>query len=113
MEPSPCEIVVCDGGALQIPFPDGPRQQVRYLSRVVAPGGHVVIRVFVPPARAERPDEVLADLLAGRIANLNLLKLRLLIAMQPDAESGVELARVWDAVDRVAPDYQVFADRIG
>lgn len=112
MEPASCDIVLCDGGLHLSPYPDGQREVVRNLRRVVAPGGVCVFRFFVPPPRRESPETVLQDLLAAKISSLNVLKLRLGMAMQTDAVQGIQLAQVWDAVHRVAPDWDRLAERI-
>jgi hypothetical protein len=56
---------------------------------------------------------VLSDLLAGGIANVNLLKLRLGMALQESSELGVQLGHVWDTLHRAAPDLTRLAERIG
>jgi len=107
------DIVLCDGGISLLDYPHGQEAVVRTLRRVVAPGGLCMLRLFVPPARRETPDAVLRDLLAGRIANLNLLKLRLAMALQKDFAQGVPLKRVWEAFHRAAPDFGGLAARLG
>jgi hypothetical protein len=72
-----------------------------------------VFRLYVPPPQPESTEAVLADFLAGKIANLNLLKLRLWTSFPDSATNGVELNQVWEAVHEVAPDLIALADRIG
>lgn len=106
------DIIFCDGGLILLPYPDGHRKLVRELKRVLSPGGIIVLRLFAPPGRRENPDAVLADLLESKIANLNLLKLRLGMAMQQDAYKGIAPHEVWSAVHDVAPDLEQLAERI-
>jgi SAM-dependent methyltransferase len=107
------DVVMCDGGLLLLPYPDAHRALARELARVVAPGGRCVMRLFVPPAERATTDAVFRDLLAGRIANLNLLKVRLWMALHDNPADGVPLRRVWAAIHDAAPDLTALAARLG
>ena len=111
--PATRDLVLCDGGLHQLPFPEGQRQLIRSLHRIVAPGGRCIFRLFLPPRRREAAAAVFADLHAGGIPDLNALKLRLWPAMQADPESGVELGQLWEAVERAVPDRAALANRLG
>ena len=113
LPPASRDLVLCDGGAHLLAHPEGHRAWVRELRRVLSPGGLCLLRLFVPPRRRETPAAVLQDLLDGRIANLNLLKLRLAMALCEDAARAVELRLVWDTLHAVAPDLRRLAVRIG
>jgi len=56
---------------------------------------------------------VLKDLLAGRMATLNLLKLRLGMALQTDPHVGVELGTIWNKIHAAAPSFSELALRTG
>lgn len=107
------DVVFCDGGVTVLPYPDGMRRLAAGLEHVLVPGGICALRLYVPPAKAEPAGRVLEDLLAGRIANLNLLKLRLGMALQDSPCTGVELAAIWNALHEAAPDFEELAARIG
>lgn len=107
------DMALCDGGIHLLSYPHDHHNLVGALRRVVAPGGLCVFRLFVPPRQREQPGTVLRDLLAGRISNPNILKLRLGMALQEDKEQGVQLGKVWDAIHQVAPDLSHLAERIG
>lgn len=107
------DIALCDGGIIMLPYPDGHAAMVQGLARVLAPGGLCVFRLYVLPATRETPEAVLDDLLGGRIPNLNILKLRLGMAMQVRPEEGVQLSHVWEALHQVAPDFSQLATDIG
>jgi SAM-dependent methyltransferase len=107
------DIALCDGGLHLLSYPAGQTQLVRTLARVVAPGGLILLRLYTPPAVRESPRRVLDDLLAGRISNLNVFKVRLNTALQNDAAEGVKLADAWDAFNQVAPDQGALARRLG
>lgn len=106
-------IVLCDGGLHLLPYPQGQQALVRELHRILRPGGIFILRLFMPPAVPESPDAVLVDLLAGKIDNLNLLKLRLGMALQSNAVEGVQLRDVWQRLHQSAPDFPTLARRIG
>jgi len=108
-----CNVVLCDGGIHLMAYPDDHRQLVRTLYRVVVSDGLCIFRLFVPPQARETVDEVLNDLAEARIANLNLLKLRLGMALQENITQGVELRRVWDRLHGFAPDFKRLASQIG
>jgi SAM-dependent methyltransferase len=107
------DIVLCDGGFHTLPFPQGQRDLIQKLQQVVAPGGLCICRFYMVPERRASVDSVLTDLLAGKIPNLNVLKIRLWMAHWRESAIGVELGKVWEAVHRVAPDFAQLASRIG
>jgi SAM-dependent methyltransferase len=106
------DIALCDGGFHLVSHPIGQTKFVESMRSVLAVGGVCGIRLFVPPETHESPDAVLEDLLAGRIANLNILKLRLGMAMQKTAAEGVRLGDVWDAIHSAGPDFEELAAKI-
>jgi hypothetical protein len=83
------------------------------LAKVLAPGGRVILRLFVPPEDHETPSAVLSDLRQGRVANINVLKLRLLHALTPDPVTGVSLAEVFRCFVESEPDFESLATRTG
>lgn len=113
LQPSSRDLALCDGGLHLLEHPAGQKQLVDRLHEVLAPGGRCLFRLFTPPPRTESADAVLAELLAGRIANLNQLKIRLGTALQSTAVSGVAVRDVWRALRAAAPDWAKLAARIG
>jgi hypothetical protein len=107
------DVVLCDGGLPLLAYPQEQRRLVRLLRAALSDQGLCVLRLYVPPARPERPDTVLKDLLEGRIPNLNILKLRLSMSLLESAGDGVELGTVWRALHEAAPDLEGLASRIG
>jgi SAM-dependent methyltransferase len=107
------DLVAGDGG-FHLVDPDGQRRLAAELGRILRAGAHAVLRLFVPPGEPESRAAVLDDLRAGRVRDLNELKLRLWMAMRADPGPDVRLHEVWQAVADVAgsePD--VFAASIG
>jgi SAM-dependent methyltransferase len=107
------DVVLCDGGLHLLAYPQEQRRLAGLLARVLCDGGLCILRLYVPPERREPPTAVLEDLLAGRVPDLNFLKLRLWMALLDDPAEGVELGAVWQAVHEVAPDPAALAARIG
>jgi SAM-dependent methyltransferase len=113
LQPGSRDIVLCDGGFHLMSHPEGQQRFVRSLKSVLAPGGVYGVRLFVPPAVKESKEYVLQDLLDQRVPNLNILKLRLGMAIQESPSQGVRLGDVWSALHQAAPDFEKLAESIG
>jgi len=107
------DIILCDGGLNLLAYPDEQQRLASILGEVLAEDGLCILRLFVRPAEKETCDAVLADLLAGRIADMNVLKLRLWAALQESPTQGVELDTVWRAVRGAAGSLEELASRLG
>lgn len=106
------DIALCDGGLQLVGYPDGLDEVAGELHRVLAPGGVFIVRLFTPPETPESPENVLQDLAKGHIPNLNVLKLRLGMAMQTDAESGTALNDVWTRLNDAAGPWPQLAEKL-
>ena len=106
------DIVLCDGGVHLLDHPNGHRQLVEILHRVLAPKGQCIFRLFTPPKKQESVEEVLKDLIEAKIPNLNILKLRLGMALQKSISGGVALKNVWETLHEAAPDFERLAKDI-
>lgn len=106
------DVALCDGGLILLSA-FGRHLLVRELHRVLAQKGRCILRLFVPPYPRESADAVLSDLLTGKIANPNVLKLRLGMALQENSTQGVVLGLIWDKLADAAPDLTQLADRLG
>jgi SAM-dependent methyltransferase len=107
------DLAFCDGGLHFLPYPYEQGRLAARLGKILAPGGECIMRLYAPPARRETPAKVLEDLLAGRIRDLNILKLRLGPSLQRRPEEGVALGDIWQAVRAVARDFDALAAKIG
>lgn len=113
LPPASRDIALCDGGLHLLGYPYGQKRLADRLHEVLAPGGRCIFRLFTPPREKESAGVVLDDLLAGRVANLNVLKLRLGMALQESAEEGVAVKDVWRTLRALAPDWETLASRLG
>ena len=113
LQPSSRDIALCDGGIHLLAHPHGHRLLVGELHRIVAEEGLCILRLFVPPAEREAPETVLRDLAEGEISSLNVLKLRLGMALQDDIDVGVQLHHVWDVIHQFEPDFRRLASLTG
>jgi len=89
------DLVFCDGGFTLFGFPDEQRRLAKALSRILSPAGQAVLRMFVQPTSADSPDRVLDDLEAGVFDSFHAFKWRLVMALQSDERSGVDLDGVY------------------
>lgn len=108
------DILLSDGGLSMLDYSGGQQALIHDTSRMLAPGGLAAFRLYVPPARKESVDHVFKALNEGTIPNLNCLKLRLGMAMQPSPEQGTALADVWEALrEQAGSGWKELADRLG
>lgn len=98
------DLVLCDGGLHLLGYPGEQDALLRKLRNILAPGGLVVFRLFVPPNPPESPSSVVSQLSGGKIRDLNILKLKMAMAMQESPEAGVELHQIWRAMNDFEPD---------
>lgn len=103
------DIVLADGCLTNIPFPNGYREVSGEIRRVMRAHGRWIARAFVQAEGRETVAAVLADTADGRAGGFHAWKWRLAMALQPDAETGVRVAEVWDALHRTHGDIEGLA----
>jgi SAM-dependent methyltransferase len=113
LEGKSVDLVLSDGCLSTLPYPRGYAEVCAELLRVLREGGRCVARCFVLPEKPERPEDVLADLRAERAGGFHAFKWRLVMALQPDPETGVMLAEVWHAFHQAEGDFASLALRCG
>jgi SAM-dependent methyltransferase len=113
IEGSSVDLALSDGCLSTLPYPAGYAQACAELLRVLRNGGRVIARCFVLPGVPERVGDVLADLRTGRCGGFHAFKWRLVMALQPDPQTGVLLADVWDALHEAERDLESLAERCG
>jgi hypothetical protein len=107
------DIVLCDGGLHLLDYPEEQQALAHLLKQIISDQGFCVFRLYVPPPYRESTHSVIKDLMDGKISSLNILKLRLGMALMNGAAEGVELDRVWRTIHAAAPDLGKLASRLG
>jgi hypothetical protein len=113
LAPSSVDIALGDGSLSTLRYPSEYTTVFGELRRVLRPGSRCVIRCFMQADNPETTDEVFLDLSRGRIGNFHVLKWRLMMALQPDAEQGVAVKGVWNIMNQTSPDLNLLAERFG
>lgn len=121
------------GDWLHLPFPedlfdtlvgDGcltllshPKQYVQFfeqLSRVVSPGGRVILRLFVSAAQKESAESVCQEALNGKMKSFHAFKWRLSMAIASEsANCNFRVAETLATFDRLIPDRARLASATG
>lgn len=91
------DVIIGDGIFPLLAYPGECRALVAGIRRGLADGGIFVTRQFLQAPRREAPAAVFADLLGKRIGSFDAFKMRLAMAMQDDAATGVRVGDVFAA----------------
>jgi SAM-dependent methyltransferase len=125
--------VAIQGDWLDLPFPKGafdtiigdgcltllshPLQYEKFfgqLSRVISPGGKILLRVFVSPEQGESRELVCHEALNGKIKSLHAFKWRLSMAIASEtADHNLNVAETHATFDRLIPDRKLLASVTG
>jgi SAM-dependent methyltransferase len=91
----------------------GPAAMNREMRRVLREGGELCLRCFRRPDAPASVDSLFADLLAGRIRNLDLFRWLLAMALQGASPHGVSVHAVWREWHARVPDPAAGRERWG
>ena len=103
---------VGDGSLNMCRWPDDYRAIADALSRVVHPGGRVVIRCFTAPDVPESVEHVIDAALAGRILGFHAFKWRLAMAVA-QGNPNLPMVEVWRIFSNSVPHRKHLADATG
>ena len=99
------DTLVGDGCLALLSHPDQHGRFFEQLSRVIAPNGKIVIRVFVGAEQKESPAQVCQDALAGKMKGFHAFKWRLSMALASEsADYNFRVAETLATFDRLIPD---------
>lgn len=107
------DIAVGDGCFTTLACPEDYRAVTNEVRRVLAPGGRLVMRLFVPPAVREDLESVVDDLHGGRIIGFHAFKWRLVTALHTSSPAGTTLGAIWDVWRAICPDPAALAAKHG
>lgn len=113
LEDTSLEVIAGDGSLTLLSFPDQYTEIARELSRVVVPGGIIVLRLFVPPLERESVDYLFDELWKGSINNFNAFRWRLVMALQENPENGVCMGDAWEVWHSKIPEPESLAKTLG
>ncbi len=106
--------VVGDGVLTALPYPDAYRRLWSALSRVLAPGARLAIRVFRRPDDGEPLSSVCADAERGRAGTFHAFKWRFAMALAHErGEASLPVRELHAALVRSFPDRAALAANTG
>ncbi len=95
-----CDVVMGDGSIICLAYPAGFRALAETVSGVLRRPGLLVLRCYLQATPRESAEQIHAAALAGAIGSFHAFKLRLLMALQPNARDGVAVSDVYQWVRR-------------
>lgn len=110
---SSCDIAVSDGPFSVLRYPEEYSALLRNLHRVLSPDGIFAFRIFIRPEIPENADAVYRAALDGGIGNFHAFKVRLLMSLLADTETGVRVSDVWESWIKDGPSPEHLSSRCG
>lgn len=95
--PFSIDIVLGDGSANCVRYPDGLGRLASALRDLIAREGRLILRCYAQTESPETPEQVFADMDNPAMPSFHHFKFRLLMAMQADAERGIRVRDVYRA----------------
>lgn len=108
------DTVIGDGCLTLLPRPVQHKIFFAQLHRVLAPGGKIVLRLFVSPEEGESCEFVCNEALAGKIKGFHAFKWRLSMAIaSKSADRDLAVADTYRIFERFIPDREQLASATG
>ncbi|MBI5005778.1 MAG: class I SAM-dependent methyltransferase [Nitrosomonadales bacterium] len=112
--PASFDTVIGDGCLVLLAQPMQHQRFFERLAKIVAPGGRILLRVFVGPEQPETREEVCRDALAGKMRSVHAFKWRLSMAVASEApDRTLAVAETAATFDRLIPDRKQLAAATG
>jgi hypothetical protein len=92
---SSCHIVAGDGSFNCLAYPQEFRAMAAAIFAVLKDAGILILRCYLQKAAPESPEQVYADLRRGTIRSFHAFKLRLLMALQNNAQEGIAVRHAY------------------
>jgi len=97
------DLVVGDGIFTPLETVNDYRALFCEMSRILKPGGVMIIRAFIRPDKCEKIEDVVSDALAGKIHYFGSLKWRIAMALVDDS-FGIKPAEIYRVFESYFPD---------
>lgn len=108
------DTIIGDGCLVLLSHPVQHRRFFEQLVRVIAPGGKILLRVFVGPDQRESRELVCSDALGGKMKSFHAFKWRLSMAIASEtAGHNFNVAETLATFDRLIPDRELLASATG
>jgi SAM-dependent methyltransferase len=108
------DTIIGDGCLVLLSHPVQHQRFFEQLVRVIAPGGKIVLRVFVSPEQGESRELVCSDALKGKMKSFHAFKWRLSMAIASEtADHNLSVAETCATFDRLIPDRRLLASVTG
>ncbi|MBU0621633.1 MAG: class I SAM-dependent methyltransferase [Gammaproteobacteria bacterium] len=112
--PASFDTLIGDGCLVLLAQPGQHRRFFEQLAKVIAPGGKILLRVFVNPEQRETREQVCNDALAGKIEGVHAFKWRLSMAIASEStDYTLSVAETAATFDRLIPDRGALAAATG
>lgn len=112
--PSSFDTIVGDGCLVLLSEPGQHERFFEQLSKVLAPGGRLLLRVFVSPETTETREQVCLDARSGKMKGFHAFKWRLSMAIASESTPRtLNVADTADTFDKLIPDRLLLAANTG
>lgn len=108
------DTVIGDGCLVLLSHPMQHKRFFEQLSRVISPGGKILLRAFVSPEQGESRELVCSEALNGKIKGFHAFKWRLSMAIASETtDHNMSVAETCATFDRLIPDRLLLASVTG
>jgi len=108
------DTIIGDGCLVLLSHPIQHKRFFEQLSRVISPGGKILLRVFVSPEQGESRELVCHEALCGKMKSFHAFKWRLSMAIASGtADHNMSVAETCATFDRLIPDRRQLASVTG
>ncbi len=112
--PASFDTIIGDGCLVLLSHPVQHRQFFEQLGKIIAPGGKILLRVFVNPQPHESTELVCREALCGKMKSFHAFKWRLSMAIAAQAaHHNFNVAETVATFDRLLPDRKLLAAATG
>jgi len=107
------DVCIADGCFSMLGYPESYERLACEVHCVLKPGGLFMFRTFARSNEVKTPEEVVSDLVRGKIKNFHEFKFRLAIALQSNTRSGVGVDAVWRAWNDIRDEVGAVSKTLG